>query len=275
VGATAIELSGDDFFPEGIAASADGTLYVGSANQGTIVRIPGGTTAPEEGEFLAAGIAERGVVGLTLDEARARLWFCDSSRAATSSGADLVGINLDTGVEEVRHALPERAAPIAGSDAGESEPESTDAGVLPLLVTFCNDVVVAPNGNIFATDSTGRVFRVAAADVDTEDSAQVWLDDPAISVPGGSGPNGIDLVGNELILASKNLVAVDATSDDPGSTLRVISLTEDGAAAVLCGPDGLQTVPGSDNQIVLIENGSCPAARARVVRVTLDIDGAR
>jgi hypothetical protein len=68
------------------------------------------------------------------------------------------------------------------------------------------------------------------------------------------------------------LVAIDSTSNDPASTLRVLTLTEGGAAASLCGPDGLQTVPGSNNQIVVVENGACEDARERVVRVTLDLD---
>jgi sugar lactone lactonase YvrE len=272
VGATPIELPDDDFFPEGIAASADGTLYVGSTNLGTIVRIPPGATAPEEDDFVEVGVAQRSVVGLTIDEPRTRLWFCDSSRTDGSPGADLVGVNLDTGLEEVRHTLPDRATPGAGADAGATGADEPDDGLVPLPATFCNDVVVAPNGDVFATDSTGRVFRVAAAAVDTEDDALVWLDDPAITVPGGDGPTGIDLVGNDLIIASQDLVVVDATSNDPASTLRVLTLTENETAVELCGPDGVQTVPGSDNQVVLVENGSCPAARARVVRITLDID---
>jgi hypothetical protein len=52
----------------------------------------------------------------------------------------------------------------------------------------------------------------------------------------------------------------------------VLSLGEAGAPATLCGPDGLQTVPGSANEIVVVENGFCPAARERVVKVTLDLD---
>jgi hypothetical protein len=139
--------------------------------------------------------------------------------------------------------------------------------------TFCNDVIVSPAGVIFVTDSGGRVFRIAAANFDTANSAEVWLADPAISPPpGGFGANGIDLVGDDLIIASNGLIAVDSTSTNPASTLRVLSLTENGAAATLCGPDGLQTVPGSTNQIVVVENGACMAARERVVRVTLDLD---
>jgi len=54
--------------------------------------------------------------------------------------------------------------------------------------------------------------------------------------------------------------------------VRTLSLGENGAPATLCGPDGLQTVPGSENEIIVVENGFCEAARERVVKVTLDLD---
>jgi hypothetical protein len=40
----------------------------------------------------------------------------------------------------------------------------------------------------------------------------------------------------------------------------------------LCGPDGLQTVPGSDNEIIVVENGNCTPSAPRVVRVELNLD---
>jgi sugar lactone lactonase YvrE len=271
VGATRIALPGNDFFPEGIAAAADGTLYVGSATLGSILRVPAAATVPDADEFVEASVAERGVVGLTVDATRDRLWFCDSSPADPTGGA-LVGVNLVTGLEEVRHAMPNRE-PAADADAGADAGDAGDAGAAAAAATFCNDVIVAPNGNLFATDSSGRVFRVLAANVNTANSATVWLDSPAITVPGSFGANGLDLVGNTLIIASNGgLVAVDPASNTPAAGLRTISLTEAGAAATLCGPDGLQAVPNTTNQLVVVENGSCPAARERVVKVTLNLD---
>ena len=69
--------------------------------------------------------------------------------------------------------------------------------------------------------------------------------------------------------------AVNPASSNPASTVRVINLTLNGAPATLCGPDGLQTVPGSNTDIVVVENGGCtnpPGGDGdRVVRVTLDL----
>jgi hypothetical protein len=44
------------------------------------------------------------------------------------------------------------------------------------------------------------------------------------------------------------------------------------ADVALCGPDGLVSVPGSDDEIVVVENGGCTAATPRIVRATLDLD---
>lgn len=274
VGDTVITLStAADFFPEGIAAEDDGTLYVGSLTLGTILRIGATVTAPDAEPFVADTVSERGVVGLTVDEDRDTLWFCDSS--PTAPGGALVGVNLDTGVETVRHELPDPVAPggDAGADAGA---DAGDAGAVAARTSFCNDVIVVPNGNIFITESTGRVFRILNNSVDEDNSATVWLEHPAISpaTPTGFGANGIDFVDNRLVISNGEtgeLVSVNPGSNNPGPTVEVIALTEAGTAVTLCGPDGLQAVPGT-NDLVVVENGFCGSGRERVVRVTLDLD---
>ncbi|HKO89931.1 MAG TPA: hypothetical protein VJU61_02195, partial [Polyangiaceae bacterium] len=283
IGSDVVNLPGDTFYPEGIAAAADGTLYVGSLNLGTIVRVPADSFTPVA--FVAAGIAERGVIGLTVDEARGMLWFCDSNPTAPTPGGAIVGVDLDDGTETVRHAMPNPGASAAdaGTPAADAGSDAGDAGTAPAptpgVATFCNDLVVSSSGVIYATDSTGgRIFRVPAANVITPNSAEVWLSVPEIGppMPGGFGANGIDLVGDSLVIANGNLVAVDPASSNPASTVRVFNLTLNGAAATLCGPDGLQTVPGSSTDVVVVENGGCanpPGGDGdRVVRVTLDLD---
>jgi hypothetical protein len=82
-------------------------------------------------------------------------------------------------------------------------------------------------------------------------------------------------VGGTLIIANGALLAVNPNSNDPAATLRPITLLLDGAVTTLCGPDGLQTVPGSSTDLVVVENGSCnpPSGDGdRVVRITLDLD---
>ncbi|HEU4582608.1 MAG TPA: hypothetical protein VFS67_30335 [Polyangiaceae bacterium] len=276
-----INLPGNTFFPEGIAAASDGTLYVGSTQQGTIVRVPPNTTTPDATPFMAAGIAQRGVIGLEVDPVHSLLWFCDSNPAGPG-GADLVGVDLANGTEAVRHAVPNPVASTpdagldagvdAGADAGDAGAAPADAGATAGPTAFCNDVVVQSTGNVFFTDSTGRIFRIPSASARTPNSAQVWLEGPSVSspTPGGFGANGLALVGDQLIIANTDhLIAVDPDSNNAASTVRTISLTEGGAAVTLCGPDGLETVPGSNSDLVVVENGGCAAARDRVVRVSL------
>ncbi|MEO8183762.1 MAG: hypothetical protein ABI895_33475 [Deltaproteobacteria bacterium] len=282
IGSTVVELPEDDFYPEGIAAAADGTLYVGSVNLGIIVKVPADSTTASV--FVPAGVAERAVVGLTVDENRDLLWFCDSKPGAPGATGAIVGVSLDDGSEVVRHAMPnpgsmgavDAGTPLdAGADAGAAGAAATPAPAA--VATFCNDVIVDSTGNIFATDSSGRIFRVPAANVMTANSASVWLSVPEIAppMPGGFGANGLDIVGNWLVIANGGLVAVNPNSNNPASTVRTISLTLDGAPATLCGPDGLQTVPGSNTDLVVVENGGCnpPSGDGdRVVRITLDLD---
>ncbi|HWO12739.1 MAG TPA: hypothetical protein VNN80_24745, partial [Polyangiaceae bacterium] len=129
------------------------------------------------------------------------------------------------------------------------------------------------DGDIFATDTGGgRIFRVPSADAEVDDSAEVWLESP--TGVDTFAPNGIDRVGDKLIIASNGaLLFVAPDSNSPAAELQAITLSENGAPATLCGPDGLQTVPGSDDEIVVVENGFCTPARERVVKVTLtDLD---
>src|SRR5690606_24381783 len=49
--------TGPDYYPEGIAAAADGTLYVGSIMQGVISKVPAGSTTAEP--FVKKGGAKR------------------------------------------------------------------------------------------------------------------------------------------------------------------------------------------------------------------------
>jgi hypothetical protein len=281
VASAVIELPGASFYPEGIAAAADGTLFVGSLPQGTVVRVAADSTTATP--FVPAGVAQRGVVGLTVDDNRDLLWFCDSNPLAAVPGGAIVGVSLEDGTEVVRHAMPNPGAGAvvdAGvSDAG-SAADAGDAGATPaapVIATFCNDLIVDGTGNLLATDSRGRIFRVPAASVMTANSASVWLSVPEISPPAptGFGANGLDIVGGTLIVANGGLVAIDPNSANPATTVRQIRLTLDGVPATLCGADGLQTVPGSTTDLVVVENGDCnpPSGDGdRVVRITLDLD---
>lgn len=255
VAAAEIELEGNDFYPEGIAAAEDGTLYVGSIGQSSIVRVPVNSTEAEE--FLADGVVQTAVIGLKVDDERDILWFCDSNPTDMPRTGAVVGVDIETGEEVVRHAL-----------------EATGQDSL-----FCNDLIVDPDGNLWITESiAGLIYRIEAADVMDADSAEIWMNGGLAgpAMPNAFAANGLVLAGDMLIVANVGagtLFAVDPESTDPVADARPISLFEGNTGNVaLCGPDGLLGVPGSDDEIVVVENGGCAAATPRVVRISLDLD---
>jgi hypothetical protein len=251
-----IELPGSDFYPEGIAAASDGTLYIGSVGRHTIVRVPPNSLTPED--FTSDTVAERSVIGMKVDEARSLLWFCDSNPTLNPGAAAVVGVNLADGTEAVRHDL-------------------TSEGAASL---FCNDVLLDAQGNVWASESqVGIVYRIPAANALVADSAVAWLVGGEAAPPvGGFGANGLALIGGQLVVANVDkgaLFVVDPASTDPATSARHILLNEgdgSGEDVTLCGPDGLLAVPGSPDDLIVIENGGCTPSVPRVLKVTLDLD---
>lgn len=251
----AIALPGPDYYPEGIAAAGDGTLYVGSIMQGVVSKVPAGST--EAQPFVPKGVAKRGVIGLTVDAKRQLLWFCDSNpklEQAKQAG-DVVGVTLADAREVARHALP----PLEGKPP------------------FCNDVIVSPSGDLWITESAGgRVFRVLASSALVSGTAEAWLTGGEIGPPegGGSGANGLEWVDGALIVANVGrgtLVTLDPESRDPSRGATVIPLVDakTRAPVTLCSPDGLERVPGSPRALIVVENGGCAAKTPRISEVTL------
>jgi sugar lactone lactonase YvrE len=258
-GASPITLPGTDFYPEGITAASDGTLYVGSIMQGVIMKVPAGSLRAEP--FVEKGVAKRGVLGMTVDADRQMLWFCDSNpklEEAKKAG-ELVGVRLTDAKELVRHAL------------------SREADKAP----FCNDVIVSPDGALWITDSAiGRVFHVPAKAALQANSAEVWLSGGEVGPPpsGGSGANGLEWMDGVLIVANVGrgqLVHInpqrDPQSAAPAAEARAIELQLEGSdkPLTLCSPDGLARVPGSKNKLVVVENGGCAEKAPRIIEVTI------
>lgn len=251
-----VALPGEDYYPEGITAASDGTLYIGSIMQGVIMKVAPGSTTAEP--FVTKGVAQRGVIGLTVDGARQLLWFCDSNPKLEDGkkAGDLVGVQLSDGKPVVRHAL----APLDGK------------------APFCNDVIVSPSGDLWITESaSGRVFRVPAAAALEQNSAEPWLTGGEIAPPpgGGSGANGLEWVDGTLVVANVGrgtLVAVDPASTEPSRGARTLRLADDkGAEVTLCSPDGLELAPGSKTSLFVVENGGCDSETARISEVTLKL----
>jgi Cu-Zn family superoxide dismutase len=155
-------------FPEGVAVQAStGRLFVGSYGDGTVFRgrVSGGPLRP----FLKPGAAGRtSVAGMKVDRA-----------------GRLIVAGARTGRVYVNDAA-----------SGRLEHVFTDG--LGAAATFLNDLVVAPNGDVYITDSTTpTLWRIPAAALagPTRAAIEPWLDlrGTAFRYVTGINANGIAL----------------------------------------------------------------------------------
>ena len=225
----------DNFFPEGIAATPNGRLYVGSVATGQIVTIAQNTAVAAP--FV--NTLQPSTVGIHVDRDNRTLWACNTNTAATPPTAQVIGIDIGTGETVATHTL---------------EPSADGA--------FCNDMVQSPDGSLWVTESFGgRIFRIDGADLTRNDSAEIWLEDDKLAppMPGQFGVNGITLLDGQIFVvvtdAPGKLLSIDPTLEAPtGDDLREIALTEDDDSVDLVRPDGITAVPDSTD-ILIVENG--------------------
>jgi hypothetical protein len=71
--ASAITLPGDLAFPESLAASSDGTLFIGSAKMGGVVRVAPGSLTPTAW-ITPTTFGTRSIFGVLVDEHAGMLW---------------------------------------------------------------------------------------------------------------------------------------------------------------------------------------------------------
>jgi hypothetical protein len=238
----------DNFFPEGITVTPGGRMYVGSVATGEIVTIAAGTAvaAPFSNTLPPS------TVGMTVGNDNRTLWVCSSDRAAAT--AQVVGLDIATGQTVATHPLEPGAA---GS--------------------FCNDMVMSPDGSLWVTESfNGRIFRIDAADLTNDDSAEVWLaaDELAPPMPGQFGVNGITLLGGQLFTVVTDrgtLLSIDPSLTAPtGADLRPIALSLDDDPVDLIRPDGITAVPGSTTDVLIVENGLQATGGKKLLRARIE-----
>lgn len=140
--AASIELPGRQAYPESVSAAADGTLYVGSAGAGGVLRVASGSLKAEP--WIAPGaFGSRSILGVFVDERRGLLWVCSDDLASSKIASPGTGptalkaFALPSGVGQVSVALP-------GKDP------------------FCNDIAIAADGAVYVSESTnGRVLKLS------------------------------------------------------------------------------------------------------------------
>jgi len=239
---TSIALPGERVFPENIAASRDGTVYVGSVGQGGVYRIePHGKEAKvwiKPGAF-----GTHSIFGVLADDKSNTLWVCSndlSARGVTLSGSDgvsaLKGFDLKTGEGKISAALPGKPA-------------------------TCNDITIGPDGSAFVSNTAApQILRLAPGAKELE----VWFTDPSLQPATGAGLDGLAFGRDGNLYITSFRSGTDPTDNDkvmifrgpqgpgPGAKVGQIDLDQAGgdrafAQALLFGPRGRLFVPISGN----------------------------
>jgi sugar lactone lactonase YvrE len=240
-----------DFFPEGIAATQGGRLFVGSVRTGSIYTVAPGA---DQAEIFSSDL-DPSTIGMTVGTDNQTLWVCNTNLTVTPPVGQVVGLGIsDRGIVG-RHELPP-------GDTG----------------SFCNDLVMSPNGALWITESNGgRIFRIAPENLSVDNSAELWLQDENLTgpMPGTFGANGITLLGGRLYTVVTDraaLFSIDPTLENPtGDDLRVVSLTDRvGERVRLVRPDGITAIPGSNTDMLIVENGLGAEGGKQVLRARLD-----
>jgi hypothetical protein len=225
-------------FPESITSTTDGVVIFGSLRKPVIYRsAPGGSTADPWIHLTDPGSNDTSL-GVLADQASNTLWSCVSLRAANAApppqgqGRSILrAFNLKTGKIKASYPLP-------GTN------------------TFCNDISIAPDRTVYATDTNnGRVLRLNRR----AKALEIWVEDKRLA-----GIDGLTFLGPTLYVntvRTNHIYRVPIGADGKAGELVDIALSKP-----LMGPDGMRAANG---HIFVAENGA-----GRVSELTFDGDHA-
>ena len=238
-----IALPGDKTFPESIASTADGTLFVSSPGAGGIIRVKPGQT-PDQ--FIEPGAFEtRSTFGVLADEKAGILWVC-------SNDISFLGVQGPSKVE---------GAFLKAFDLKSGEGKASYK--LPGAKDLCNDMAVAPDGTVLVADSFApHILQLAPGGK----SLDVWLEDAQFTPPPkGAGLDGIIFGGDGNLYTNlfndPKLLRVDVKDGKPGTVTKLKTSRELKLSDAMRGADG--------NSWLMIEGVG------KLDRVTVDGDNAR
>lgn len=211
-GRTEISINDTGVQPENVTSSADGTVYFGSMLKGTIYRaLPGASHA--EPWILASTAGLTNVLGVLAHDASNTLWVCQNS----TGGRD--------------------GTPVAGRTALRSFDLTTGVGKetydFPSNGGVCNDIAVAPDGTVYATESfANRIHRLRPGAT----ALDVWATDAQLGAI-----DGIALLADGAVYVntfrSGRFFRIPVNADGSAGALQEIA-----TSVPLIQPDGLRPV---------------------------------
>src|SRR5580765_6561254 len=217
---------------ENLTSSQDGSVYFGSTAKGTIYRAaPGAEQAEPWIQASAAGLTN--VLGVLADDKSSTLWVCQNNTGGRGGGPDvgqtaLRSFDLKTGAAKGTYPFP------------------SNGGV-------CNDMAIAPDGTVYATESfANRIHRVTpgAAALD------LWVPaDPQLAGVDGVAELADGAVYVNTFFAGK-IFRIPVKADGSAGALEPIE-----TAMPLSRPDGMRSV---GSQTLLVAEG-----QGRVTEVTI------
>lgn len=212
-----ISLNALNAYPESLASISDGSLIFGSLNGGMLYRVAPGQDKAEP--WIVPTTPDRSLYGVLADEPRGLLWVCSVSRQGQQAESELLSLSIKEGKLVRRYPFP-------------------GGGV-------CNDMAVAPDGSVYATDmSGGRILKLQSGG----ESLGVWVDDPRLK-----GIDGIVAFESKVYannFRSGELYVFDRSGGDKSEDWDVLSISRP-----LEKPDGMR--PLSNGNFLLVEgNGT-------------------
>jgi len=216
---------------ESLSSTSNGTLLIGSMAKGEILRAPAGAATAEVWIQPGTNGLQR-VLGVLADEKTNTLWVCSSGTPQSGGATGLKTFNLETGAATGSYDFP------GGSG-------------------LCNDIAIAADGTVYATDTTGaRVVRLRRG----ARALDVWAQDSRLN-----GADGIAF-GDANTIYVNNYFSGQLLRIPVGAEGAAGAITEMRTSQPLTHPDGMR--PMAPNIFLLVEGAG------RLDRVTLRGDEA-
>ena len=242
-----VSLPGPHAYPESLTATLNGTLFVGSFAQGGVYRASPGATEAEV--WVKPGAyRSRSTLGVLADEKSNTLWVCSNDNSGfgvpgpgSATGSALIAFDLTTG--EGRRSIK-----------------------LPGAPTLCNDLVIAPDGTAYVTDSFNPhtlIVKPGATEF------EVWATDPRFGPPKNeAGLDGIAIGSDSAVYADtysfNYLFKIDVSDGRPGT------VTEMQTSQKITLPDALHAY-GANSFLLVEGSGSLDLVTVNGEKATIKV----
>lgn len=220
-------------YPNGIAVTQDGSIFVGSVTTGAVAKIDPQTSKTQL--LVAPQTAIIASTSLRADEAEGILWACSPDVFPNQTErqlSTLVALDIDTGEVIKTVTLPQDG--------------------------FCNDLAIDDRGGVLVTDSFNpRILYLSP----NESEFEVWQQDERLGVSDGFGLSGIAIDRDNIyvgVFASGQLYRIRNRKVEPLQLSRWIN-----------NPDGMAVLP--DGSVIVCE-GNYQTGNGRLLQIDLSDD---